>query len=72
MHIIFCHRHETRVYFDSFFLPTFIFYYTHQLDIPVPDDGTELTQVPHQPVENLSNAFPLVAAHFPDTGQLCL
>lgn len=45
---------------------------THQLDVPVSNDGAELTQVPHQGVENLSDAFPLVAAHFLDTGQLRL
>lgn len=45
---------------------------THQFDVSVSNDGAELAQVPHQPVENLSNALPLVAAHFPDTGQLRL
>ena len=44
---------------------------THQLDVPVPNDGAELTQVPHQAVENLSDAFPLMAAHFLDARQLC-
>lgn len=45
---------------------------THQLDVSVSNNGAELTQVPHHPIENLSNAFPLVAAHFLDTGQLHL
>lgn len=45
---------------------------THQLDVPVSNNGAELTQVPHHPIENLSDAFPLVAAHFLDTGQLHL
>lgn len=42
----------------------------HQLDVSVPHDGAELAQVLHHPVDNLSSAFPLVAAHFLDTGQL--
>lgn len=45
---------------------------THQLNVSVSNDGTELTQVPHYPIDNLSDAFPLMAAHFPDTGQLHL
>lgn len=45
---------------------------THQLDIFVSNNGAELTQVPHHPIENLSDAFPLVAAHFLDTRQLHL
>lgn len=45
---------------------------THQLDVSVTNDGAELTQVPHQPVENLSDPFPLVGAHLLDTGQLRL
>lgn len=44
----------------------------HQLDVSVSNNGAELTQVPHHPIENLSDAFPLVAAHFLDTGQLHL
>lgn len=45
---------------------------THQLDVSVSNNGAELTQVPHHPIENLSDAFPLVAAHFLDTRQLHL
>lgn len=45
---------------------------THQLDVSVANNGAELTQVSHHPIENLSDAFPLVAAHFLDTGQLHL
>lgn len=45
---------------------------THQLDVSVSNNGAELTQIPHHPIENLSDAFPLVAAHFLDTGQLHL
>lgn len=45
---------------------------THQLDVSVANNGAELTQVPHHPIENLSDAFPLVAAHFLDAGQLHL
>lgn len=45
---------------------------THQLDVSVADDDAELTQVLHYPVDDLSDAFPLVAAHLLDTGQLHL
>lgn len=45
---------------------------TYQLDVSVSNNGAELTQVPHHPIKNLSDAFPLVAAHFLDTGQLHL
>lgn len=44
----------------------------HQLDVSVSHDGAELAQVPHHPVENLGDAFPLVAAHVLDPGQLHL
>lgn len=45
---------------------------THQLDVSVADDDAELTQVLHYPVDDLGDAFPLVAAHLLDTGQLHL
>lgn len=59
----FCQRHN---------IQNWIICPTHQPDVSVSDDGAKLTQVPHQPVENLCDAFPLVAAHFLDTGQLRL
>lgn len=49
-----------------------VLYPAHQLDVSVPHDGAELTQVLHHPVDSLSNALLLVAAHFLDTGQFHL
>lgn len=45
---------------------------THQPDVSVPNNGAELTQVPHHPIENLSDAFPLMTAYFLDTRELHL
>lgn len=45
---------------------------THQLDLPVAHDGAEFAEVPHQTIEDVSDAFPLLPADFLHTGQLCL
>lgn len=47
-------------------------YPTHQLDLPVAHDGAELAEVPHQTIEDVSDAFPLLTAHFLHTRKLCL
>lgn len=45
---------------------------THQLDLPVAHDGAELAEVPHQTIEDVSDTFPLLTAHFLHTRQFCL
>lgn len=45
---------------------------THQFDLSIAHNGAELAQIPHQTVEDVSDAFPLLTAHFLHTGQLCL
>lgn len=39
-------------------------YGTDQFDVLVAHDSAELRKVPHQAVKNLSDAFPLMTAHF--------
>lgn len=53
-------------------IPNLLLLLTHQLDVSVSYDGAELTQIPHQPVENLGDAFPLVIANLLNAGQLRL
>ncbi len=45
---------------------------THQLDLPVAHDGAEFAEVPHETIEDVSDAFPLLTTHFLHPRQLCL
>lgn len=44
----------------------------HQLDLSVAHNGAKLAEVPHQTIENVSDAFPLLTTHFLHARQLCL